>query len=190
MNSMLAAAEDPLSASEERAAYVGAFVQAHELTRQKKFEAAAERWEKLNGRGPQADLFLAICKAGLSDYHATEAVLRRVFHGSDSALATALCDVIVQSRMGFKDDALHELVDLVNEHKEFPALCLWLGEMLEEKRQLDKARQCYGLAIRRDHGDGAVAHAASRQLRRLQSQLAAVVAPAGASPHQPASAKG
>lgn len=71
--------------------------------------------------------------------------------------------------MGFKDDAMEELVQLVNNHKEYPTLCLWLGDMLQASDRLEKAKQCFKLAIKRDRPGGAVALAAHQQLQKLVS---------------------
>ena len=151
--------------------YQQAFVRAHLMVKDGEYAAAAEILKTLvdvPDRGPRAHILLAICKAGQSDYKGSRAILDAAFHTDETAaLAAELQDVIVNSRIGFKEDALKELVQLVNGHKEFPTLCLWLGDLLEANHRLDKARECFKLAIKRDRPGGAVALAAQLQLRKL-----------------------
>ena len=151
------------------ATYQQAFVLGHDLLRQRKYESAASVFQQLShvtDRGPRAHIMLAICKSGLSQFSEAFAVLKRA-PGLFESLAAAIYDVIVQSRMGFKEDALHDLMALVNEHKHLPTLCLWLGDMLEASQRPEKALQSWGLAIKRDRSGGAVRLAAIRQMRRL-----------------------
>jgi uncharacterized protein HemY len=153
--------------------YQQAFARAHLLITQKDYASAETILKELiefKGRGPRAHILLAICKAGQSDYKGSRSVLDSAFQDDDtSLLAVELQDVIVNARMGFKDDAMEELVQLVNEHKEYPTLCLWLGDMLQASDKLEKAKQCFKLAIKRDRPGGAVALAAHQQLRKLAS---------------------
>lgn len=148
--------------------YPEAFVFAHQLAKRRKFKPAATVFEQLSrvpDHGTRAHLMLAICNAGLSQYSKVLGVLKQVF---SETLTAAIYEVIIQSRMGFKEDALHDLADLVNEHKQSPTLCLWLGDMLEANHRIDKAILCWNLAQTRDRPGGAVALAAGRQLRRLK----------------------
>lgn len=149
--------------------YQQAFAYGHRLVLRSQFDVAAKIFEKLTevtDRGPRAGIMLAICLAGLGDYKSSHAVLERAFLDEESVLAAELQDIMVMARMGFKRDALKDLVALVNSHKELPTLCLWLGDMLEAKQQLDQAIQCWKLAVKRDRPGGAVALSADKQLRR------------------------
>lgn len=153
--------------------FVRAFTYAHRLLKKKNYEVAGAIFEKLTAatdRGPRALIMLAICRAGMSDYKGAHDVLDRAFPGEDSVMAAELQDIVVMSRMGFKKDAMQDLVRLVNEHKELPTLCLWLGDMLEAKQELAKARQCWQLAIKRDRPKGAIAQAAKKQLLKYSKQ--------------------
>lgn len=146
-----------------------AFAYGHSLYRAKKFAAAAavfERLAQVKERGPRSYLMLALCKAGLADFKGAKSVLDLAFPDEESLLADTIQEVIVESRIGFKDEALRELVELVNQHRELPTLCLWLGDLLESSGQLEKARQCWKLAVKRDRPDGAVALVARQQLHR------------------------
>lgn len=150
--------------------YQQSFAHGHAMVKEKRYESADMIFQKLAevpDRGPRAHIMLAICKAGLSDYKASRAVLDSSFQNEKAILAAALQGAIVDARMGFKDDAMQELVQLVNEHKELPTLCLWLGDMLEANQRIEKAKQCWKLAIKRDRPGGAVALAAQQQLRKL-----------------------
>lgn len=152
--------------------YEQAFAIGYALVKVKNFRTAAEIFKRLakeTDRGPRGHIMLAICRAGLSDYVGARAVLDEVFADELAMLAVAIHEVIVDVRMGFKKDALRELVVLVNEHKELPTLCLWLGDLLEANQQLAKAIQCWKLAIKRDRVEGAVAQVAQQQLLRIQS---------------------
>lgn len=149
--------------------YSEAFALGHSLLRAKKFQPAASIFKKLTevpDRGPRAHIMLAICRAGLSNYQESRSILDGVFQEGDRPLAGAIQDVIVQSRMGFKDGAVKDLVELVNTHQELPTLSLWLGDMLAEGNKTAKAMECWKLAINRDRQEGSVALAARSQLQR------------------------
>jgi thioredoxin-like negative regulator of GroEL len=151
--------------------YQQAFARAHLMITQKDYANAEPILKELievKDRGIRSHIMLAICKAGQSDYKGSRSVLDSAFQDDKtSRLAAKLHDVIVNARMGFKDDAIQELVELVNEHKEYPTLCLWLGDMLQASDRPEKAKQCFKLAIKRDRPGGAVALASQQQLRRL-----------------------
>lgn len=149
--------------------YAQAFALGHSLIRTKNYRSAASIFKRLTevpDRGPRAHIMLAICMAGLSNYQDARATLDGVFQDGDRSLAGAIHDVIVQLRMGFKDGALKDLVELVNTHEELPTLSLWLGDMLADVRQTAKAAECWNLAIKRDQSEGSVALVAKSQLQR------------------------
>lgn len=149
--------------------YPQAFAYGHRLLKVRQVEVAAAIFEKLahvTDRGPRANIMFAICLAGLGNYKESRDALDRAFAGEESVLAAQLQDIVVMARMGFKREAMKDLTGLVNTHKELPTLCLWLGDMLEAKQQLDQAFQCWQLAIKRDRPDGAVALAATKQLKQ------------------------
>lgn len=151
--------------------YSEAFTLGHSLIRSKKFQPAAAIFKRLievPEHGPRAHIMLAICMAGLSNYQEARSILDGAFQESDRPLAGAIHDVIVQSRMGFKDGAVKDLLELVNTHKELPTLSLWLGDMLADNRQTAKAMECWKLAINRDRQEGSVALAARDQMQRSQ----------------------
>jgi thioredoxin-like negative regulator of GroEL len=161
-----------IEGKEQLVSYQQAFAFAHRLLRKNQYENAAKLLEpltKVEGRGPRAHILLAICRASNSDFAGAREVLDRAFTGDEAVVASELQDVIVMTRVGFWKTALQDLVKLVNKHKELPTLCLWLGDMLAAKQELDKAVQCWQLAIQRDRPDGAVGLAAREQLAGVQS---------------------
>jgi hypothetical protein len=148
-----------------------AFSAGHSLVKKKQFTEAATIFEKLvaAANSPCAHVMLAICKAGLSDYKGSRAVLDQAFTGEVGILSAKIHGVIVDSRMGFKADAIRELVDLVNQQKDYPVLSLWLGDLFEADQRLKKSIQCWKVAIKRDQPGGPVALAARQQLRRVEN---------------------
>jgi hypothetical protein len=59
------------------------------------------------------------------------------------------------------------MVELVNQHRDLPTLCLLLGNMFMAANELQNARKCWSLAVQRDRPGGAVARVAMRYLRRI-----------------------
>src|SRR4029078_5040185 len=100
--------------------------------------------------GPRAYIMLALAQAGLSHYSTAFSLLQKT-PCLQASLGAALYDVIVQSRMGFKDDAIQDLLAIVNEHKQMLTSCLWLGDLLAARNQVDNAVKCWRLAVNRDH---------------------------------------
>lgn len=148
--------------------YQQAFTYAHRLFTKKQYGLAAAIFEKLTkapDRGPRAHIMQAICLAADSNYDGSREVLNSAFAGDEVVIAGQLQDIIVMARLGLPGDALQDLVTMVNQHKELPTLCLWLGDMLAASQDFKKARQCWKLAIHRDRPGGAVALAARELLQ-------------------------
>ena len=153
--------------------YQQAFAFGHALLRANKLDSATAVFAKLTtvkDHGPRAHIMLALCKASQASFKEARAVLDGVFPDKQATLAEAIHQVLVESRIGFKDNALRELVALVNGHAELPTLCLWLGDLLDANNQVAKAVQCWKLAIKRDRRGGAVALAANQQLKRIETK--------------------
>jgi hypothetical protein len=149
--------------------YQQAFVFGHELMVQKKYDLADAIFGKLCAipeHGPRAHLLSAICKVGKSDSQAARAILDTAFSSERGLLAAEIHDIIVNSRMGFKEDARHDLAMLASAHEELPTLCLWLGDLFAVDNELQQARKYWEMAMRRDHRGGAAALAAMRQLKK------------------------
>jgi tetratricopeptide (TPR) repeat protein len=86
---------------------------------------------------------------------------------SDALLAADLYDAILESRMGFRDEAIEKLVKLADAHEELPTLCLWLGDLYEARGHNGDAIRLWKVAIARDRSQSAVTLAARRQIKKL-----------------------
>jgi uncharacterized protein HemY len=146
--------------------YQEAFVLGYSLARHKHYHPAVAVFQRLAAApdsSPRASIMLAHCLDELSEFDKAKGVLDNAFP-KDHAVANELQDVFVCERLGAIDEALKDLVDLVNKHKELPTLCLLLGDLFEMRKRPDKARQCWKLAIHRDRPDGPVTMAARQRL--------------------------
>ena len=154
--------------------YQEAFALGYALARHRHFHQAVVVFQRLAAvpdRGPRAEIMLARCLDELSEFDKAKEVLDHAFP-EDHATANELQDVFVCERLGFTDDALHDLVELVNAHRELPTLSLLLGDLFAAKERFHKAEQCWKLAIHRDRPGGVVAAAAQHQLEQLQRRQA------------------
>jgi uncharacterized protein HemY len=150
--------------------YQEAFALGYALARHRHFHQAVVVFQRLAAvpdRGPRAEIMLARCLDELSEFDKAKDVLDHAFP-DDHAVANELQDVFVCERLGFTDDALHDLVELVNAHRELPTLCLLLGDLFAAKERFHQAEKCWKLAIHRDSPGGAVGFAAQQQLEQMQ----------------------
>jgi hypothetical protein len=125
-----------------------------------------ERLEEFTDRGPRAFIMQAFCEAGALHFDKCSAPLVGAFSGESQQIATAMHNAFVSYHVGIRQDALNAMVELVNQHRDLPTLCLLLGDMLESSGQLAMARKCWSLAVHRDREGGAVAAVAMRHLRK------------------------
>lgn len=151
-----------------------AFTYAHGLSKNLHLASAIAIFDRISsvvGEGLRAKIMLAHCHAKLSNFEQSKQLLDTAFP-QDLLLAQQIQDAFVYETLGVKHDALEQLVQLVNSHKELPTLCLLLGDMLETKKRYAEAQRCWQLAIKRDSPDGAVAIAAQKQFTRLETAIA------------------
>jgi len=154
--------------------YQDAFAHAYDLAREGRMERAERIFEALCGvsdRGPRARIMLARCRAQRLDFQGSKTTLDETF-SAEPALACGLHDAFVLERFGMRKDAVQELAPIANERRDLPTICLLLGDLLAEDRKLDKAQQCWKLAVKRDRPDGAVGLLARRALQRLATGVA------------------
>ena len=153
-----------------RLPYEKVFALGCRLLRQGQSEDAAKLFKKLEeftDRGPRAFIMQAFCEAAALHFDECTKPLLAVFEGEDAKIAMALHNAFVSYHVGIRDDALKAMVELVNEHKELPTLCLLLGDMLETMGRLPMAQKCWSLAVHRDWEGGAVRFEAMRRLSKL-----------------------
>jgi hypothetical protein len=150
-----------------RLVYEQAFVFAYNLFEQGHLEAAAqlfERLESIEHRGPRAFIMQAFCEAAALHFDECSKPLVKVFDGDNKSLAADLHNAFISYHVGIREEALNSMVDLVNQHRELPTLCLLLGDMLRAAGELQMAKRCWRRAIQRDAPDGPVAAVAARHL--------------------------
>ena len=87
-------------------------------------------------------------------------------------VADRLHDAFAYHGLGVKTDTLQELISLSNEYKDLPTVCLILGDIFAEVKNLRQAALCWKLAVQRDGKEGIVAQAAREVLRRLKRKAA------------------
>jgi hypothetical protein len=135
-------------------------------------DAAAifERLEEFPDRGPRAFIMQAFCEAAALHFDKCSQPLTTAFEGEEQALASALHNAFVSYHVGIRQDALKAMAELVNKYREYPTLCLLLGNMLDSADKKPLARKCWSLAVHRDRPGGAVAMVAMRQLRTHSDQ--------------------
>jgi hypothetical protein len=150
-------------------AYVPAFALAYALLKQGQCEDAATLFERLKAftdQGPKALIMEAFCHAATLHFSDCGKPLGEIFNGERQHVAAELHNAFVSFHVGIRQDALTTMIDLVNKHPDLPTLCLLLGDMFAKTGQVDMARTCWKMAVKRDHLGGAVAVVASRQLKR------------------------
>jgi hypothetical protein len=126
-----------------------------------------ERLEEFTDRGPRAFIMQAFCEAAASHYEDCSTPLIAVFKGERLDIASALHNAFISYHVGIRKDAINSMIDLVNQHRDLPTLCLLLGNMFMGAKELQNARKCWSLAVQRDRPGGAVARVAMSYLRRI-----------------------
>jgi tetratricopeptide (TPR) repeat protein len=154
--------------------YEQAFSLGYSLLKAGRYEQAQGIFTVLThvrGHGPRAKIMLARCKAEFDGFKACAEILHAAFEGEDGPVAEEFQAAFVFHAMGLREDAIREIVKVVNEHPDLPTACLFLGDLFREAGKLDKAAQCWKLAIKRDRRGGGVAVAARKALKQLAKRL-------------------
>lgn len=159
----------------QRLRYDKAFVLACALLEKGQLDEASKLFERLEDfvdRGPRAFIMQAFCEAASLHLEKCSESLAEAFEGEDRSIADALQSAFVSFHVGIRQDALKTMTDLVNAHHELPTLCLLLGNMLKKDHKIPLAKKCWKMAIQRDRTGGAVAAAATRQLKKYSADAA------------------
>jgi hypothetical protein len=152
-----------------------AFVFAHTLILKKEYDKAATVLQAVVAskvEHPRPAILLAYCKAALKDYAASHDLLELSFPEEKQLVADRLHDAFTYHGLGVKTDTLQELIKLSNDYKDLPTVCLILGDIFAEVKNLHQAALCWKLAMQRDGKEGIVAQAAREVLRRLKQKAA------------------
>jgi hypothetical protein len=152
-----------------------AFVFAHTLILKKEYDKAATVLEAVVAskvEHPRPAILLAYCQAALKEYAASHDLLELSFPEDRRPVANRLHDAFAYHGLGVKRDTLQELISLSNEYKDLPTVCLILGDLFAEVKNLRQASLCWKLAVQRDGKEGIVAQAAREVLRRLKGKAA------------------
>jgi hypothetical protein len=120
---------------------------------------------EVTDRGPRVKIMLAQCEAGLKQFDACAEILATAFNGEDMPIAEELHTAFVFHKLGLRDDAIHALSKLAVKFESIPTLCLVLGDLFAEAGNIEKAKACWNLAIKRDLLRGGVAMSARRRLK-------------------------
>src|SRR5262249_6067247 len=150
-----------------------AFVVACSLLDQGQIEEAATifwRLREFADRGPRAFIMQAFCEAAALHFENCSRPLAVALDGDKGQLAADLHNAFVSYHVGIRQEALTSMTDLVNKYHDLPTLCLLLGNMFAAANQLNRARQCWSMAIHRDGKHGAVALAAARRLQHSSTK--------------------
>jgi hypothetical protein len=123
-----------------------------------------ERLEAFTDRGPRAFIMRAFCEASAGHFDRCSAALCQAFPGDSLEVAETLHSVFVFYHVASRKEAIRDLIELVNRHRELPTLCLLLGDMLAAAENALLARKCWKQAVRRDRAEGAVAAVAKKRL--------------------------
>ncbi len=126
-----------------------------------------ERLEEFPDRGPRAFIMQAFCEAAARHFDKCSQSLAEAFQGEERVIAAALHDAFLSYHVGVRQDAMKAMSELVNTYREYPTLCLLLGNMLEAAGNEAMARKCWSLAVHRDRPGGAVSGVAMRQLKKV-----------------------
>jgi hypothetical protein len=152
-----------------------AFVFAHTLILKKEYDKAAAVLQAVVAskvEHPRPAILLAYCQASLKNYAASHDLLELSFPDEQRSVADRLHDAFAYHGLGVKSDTLQELVGLANEYKDLPTVCLILGDIFAEVKNLRQAALCWKLAVERDGKGGIVSQAAREVLRRLKHKAA------------------
>ena len=126
-----------------------------------------ERLEEFPDRGPRAFVMQAFCEAAAMHFDKCSQPLMDVFQGEQQEIATSLHNAFVSYHVGIRQDAMKVMAELVNTYRDYPTLCLLLGNMLDAAGNGAMARKCWSLAVHRDRPGGAVAGVAMRKLKKV-----------------------
>jgi len=150
--------------------YEEAFGLAYALIDKKQFESAArlfERLQQFTDRGPRAFIMQAFCEAASLHFERCSKPLLSTFDGDNRILAAELHSAFISYHVGIRQEAITTLADLVNRNRELPTVCLLLGDMYCAIGNIDMARKCWSLAIKRDWPNGSVAVIAARHMNAV-----------------------
>lgn len=161
-----------IDGKKHRLAYEQAFALASQILQKGDAANAArlfERLEEFSDRGPRAFIMQAFCEAAAMHFDRVSKPLTDAFASENKTIATALHNAFISYHVGIRQDGIDAMVELVNEHRDLPTLCLLLGDMLHSAGETPMARKCWTLAVQRDRPGGAVASVASIHLRKTAS---------------------
>jgi hypothetical protein len=150
-----------------------AFVFAHTLILKQEYDKAATVLQAVvtsKVEHPRPAIMLAYCQAAMKNYAASHDLLELSFPQDKQQVANRLHDAFAYHGLGVKSDTLQELINLANEYKDLPTVCLILGDLFAEARNLRQAALCWKLAIQRDGKEGIVAKAARETLQRIKQK--------------------
>jgi hypothetical protein len=128
-----------------------------------------EQLERFSDRGPRAFIMQAYCEAAALHFDRCSKPLVAAFNDEKQKLVLELHNAFISYHIGIRSDAIHSMVELVNKHHDLPSLCLLLGNMYKASGNLQLARKCWELALKRDWPTGGVALAARRHLESAGS---------------------
>jgi tetratricopeptide (TPR) repeat protein len=150
--------------------YAQALAYAHVLLTEEEHESAKavlDALKRIRSRDRQVNMMLARCEAGLDNYDACKEILEAVFTGEDKPIAQELQNAFVYWNLGLTAGAIRDIATVVKRHRDLPTACLFLGDLFAQAKKLEKALQCWKLAIKRDRRGGAVAKTARKQIQIL-----------------------
>jgi lipopolysaccharide biosynthesis regulator YciM len=156
--------------------YENAFSLGHSMLDSGQYEQAQGIFTvlaRVRGHGPRAKLMLSKCKAVSFNFEACDEILHTIFEGEDEPIAEELQAAFKANTLGTRENAILELVNIVNKRPDLPTVCLFLGDLFREVGKLNKTVECWKLAIKRDRQGGGVALAARKELTKLANQMKA-----------------
>jgi predicted negative regulator of RcsB-dependent stress response len=151
-----------------------AYALAHSLLKSKEYEAAIKILEAISFSDHYASrtaIMRARCKVGMKEYQACKTLLQELIPEDKSSVVDRLQAAFVFDAVGMRWDAAQELVDVVNERKDLPSLCLLMGDLFASLGKTRKAVACWQLAMKRDTNGGLVANAAKEELVKFVQAL-------------------
>ena len=163
-----------VSGKERELTYEQAFSLGHSLLQAKQCKRARDVFAVLArtpGRGSRAKLMLARSEAEIDNFSACAEILHTIFQGENEPVAASLQGAFVFHTIGLREDAIREMLKVVNEHPDVPTPCLFLGDLFREVGKMSKASRCWKLAIKRDRRGGSVAIAARKELDQLAKRV-------------------
>jgi lipopolysaccharide biosynthesis regulator YciM len=146
------------------------FAYGHTCLKAKEYAAAARIFKTLL-QAQNVDcsvmVMLALCEAKLGHTEECQKILQDVFEGKDEPLAEKLHFAFGHYNSGMPPEVVEELVEIMTERTDLPAVNLIVGDLLRTTKQWDRAAACWQAAIKRDDR-GEVAMTARRELARLK----------------------